>query len=208
MKAIILGAVTAVIAVTALSVPANAFISMGGSSASTSKSNLKMEVGKPGSGFYMSFENATCRASAGSFAMGLPSASKPNASASASQSCDANEVVNNPPANSTVTINGLCDADAAKAKANITGSNVTVVVNSTGPCKEGEATKPAEVVVTTKTDDKGGVKTASATTNQGTGNGQVTLPETGLSDITLLTGGLAVLAYGATLAARAFRARA
>jgi hypothetical protein len=231
MNAIIVGATTAIVAVTSLAVPVGATVGggyiAGNSGFSTSSSGrIGMKDGK----FYVEGETTVCTkmnaAMGGNWQFGSngPTATVPNANLPSADTtnCNATDVVNNPPANSTVTINGLCDADAAQVKAHVSGDNVTVIVNSTGACATGNnggttvPTTPITVVVTpTAPQPNGGsVQTASVTTpaaSNGSNSKTVAeLPHTGIDGVmaSVITTGLAVVSYAGTMAVRAFRARA
>lgn len=210
MKAIIVSVLSALVAVVGMAAPANAIgVSGAGSTAIASNGWVKMGIGPNGP--YILGESTVCYSSAGVFNVNFHEA-QPVAQnvvqQTPSQSCTNQTTtptpVVNPPANSTVTINGVCGDPAEIAK--IKATNANLIINSVGPCPTdgSKPTTPATVIVKEKEVVKETtVKTAAATTN-----GPVTLPETGLTDVSLLSGGLAALAYGATLAIRAFRARA
>lgn len=211
MKAIIASVLSALVAVVGLAAPANAtnngmYVAGNSGFSSSGWSRIGFRDGKP----FIEGESVTCHKmnavigmnfTTGSAQVNQPAANLPSAD---TNGCNTGQVITNPPANTTVTINGVC-GDAAEI-AKIKATNANLIINSVGPCPTdgSKPTTPATVVVKEKEVVKETViKTASATTN-----GPVTLPETGLSDISLLSGGLAVLAYGATMAVRAFRARA
>lgn len=219
MKAVILGASTAVVAIIGMAAPAGATANggfyIGGNSASSSSSYSRIGI-KDGK-FIFEFESVSCRQSnsamGGGFSVGnaqlqVPQASLPAANAN----CNPTDTVNNPPANSTVTINGLCDEEAAKAKTNITGNNVSVIVNSTGPCEEDAApTTPIEVIVTPNAPEPKEVTTASSTkTTTDTPASVDALPQTG-GESALVAGIASILAgatYAGTMIVRSLRNRA
>lgn len=215
MKAIIVSVLSALVAVVGFAAPANAIgISGAHSTAMASNGWVKMGIGPNGA--YIMGESTLCYSSAGVFNTNFHEA-KPVAQnvvqQTPSQSCTTQtttpDPVVNPPANSTVTINGVCGDPAEIAK--IKATNANLIINSVGPCLT-DGTKPATPVTVIVKEKETVVKTAGAktgtTTTPAAGNGTVTLPETGLSDIALLTTGLGALAYAGTLAIRAFRARA
>lgn len=208
MKAIIVSVLSAMIAVIGLGAPANAtgnggmYLAGNSGFSSSGWSRIGMKDGK----FYIEGETVTCHKmnaamgmnfNTGSTQVNMPQANVPSADTT---NCNTGQVITNPPANSTITINGVCGDPAEIAK--IKAANANLIINSVGPCPT-DGRKPATPATIIVTQKEAAAKTASATNN-----GPVTLPETGLSDITLLSGGLAVLAYSATLAFRAFRARA
>lgn len=226
MKAIITtGVLAAAVAVTSVAAPASATINFGGASLAgnsamnhTTSGHLGMHDGKITFDFDMYGCSTMNYATTGGFTVGnVAPVQNGGASIPAVNSADcgaATQVVNNPPANSTVTINGLCAGDAALVKANVTGNNVTVIVNSTGPCEEKGTpvpTTPVNVVVTPNAPQPTSpVVTASATTETPKGGAVADLPQTGANEViasviaTILGGG----AYAGTMAIRAFRARA
>lgn len=233
MKSIILGISSTVVTVAAMAAPAGATFNLGnntssgyiGGNASMSTSGYSRIGIKDGK---LIFEGETIICHKGNFILGgmythnqnvnqttptLPSADTTN--------CNAGQVINDPPANSTVTINGFCDDDAAKLKTNVTGANVTVIVNSTGPCDEDDDDVTPVVTVDPKTPDTTDdatptVKQASATTPTNTtadpkgGEGVAELPKTGVNEVVtaVIATVLAVGTYAGVMAVRAFRARA
>ena len=225
MKSIILGAITAIVSVAALVAPAGATgnLSAGSSSGISGGgySHIAIKDGK------MTFEMEYTMCSA--FVMGAnfnTSGAAPVAAGKTEiadpQGCDANQVVNNPPANSTVTISGLCDADAAAARTHVTGANVTVIVNSTGPCEDGDnnngPTTPVVIVTPNAPTPTGPVVTTASASNETPagsnyskgGNGAVDyLPQTGVSGavMTAIAAGLATISYAGTMAIRSLRTR-
>lgn len=210
MKAIIVSVLSAIIAVTAIATPASAetmgdgfYLSANGGTTIDSWSKMGIKNGK----FYIEGEMVMCSKTnvrmGGQMTTGDAKVNRPVPNMpSADVSCSANDVINDPPAGATVTINNVC-GDAAEI-AKIKASNANLIINSIGPCPT-DGRKPAKpTIVDVKYPSDTKVTAASA---KNTGNGDVTLPETGLSDITLISAGLAALAYGATFAIRAFRAR-
>lgn len=232
MKAIILGATTAIVAVAGLAAPAGAtflgntgtgqgYVGGNASLSSSGYSRIGIKDGK------IIFEGISVTCTKGNFIVGgmytaggqTVNQTTPTLPSADTTDCNAGEVVNNPPANSVVTINGLCDKDAALVKANVSGTNVTVIVNSTGACKADTTGTPVVTVDPKPTDST--VKTAStapnnsdnskaAATNPKGSGATAELPQTGASEVitavvaTILAGS----AYAGTMAVRAFRARA
>lgn len=219
MKAIILGASSVVIAVTAMAAPVGAtgsfgaYISGNAGMSSSGYSKIGIVDGK----IVFDALSVTCFKS--NYAMGAnivvgdaqaPKQTQATLPSANTNNCNAGDVTNNPPANSKVTINGLCNEDAAKVKANISGDNVEVIVNATGPCEEDEDDTPTPVVVTVtpKDDDSKTVTPVSTTNPKGNGgeSAPVTeMPETGISAAPIIGGGLATLSYAGALVARRIR---
>lgn len=222
MKAIILGVSSAVIAVTALAAPAGAtggFYLAGNSSAhSSGYSRIGIKDGK----FFIEGESIFCHTSNSAIGMnfgtGGMQANMPQANVpSADNPCgggNAGEVINNPPANSTVTINGVCGDPAELAK--IKAANANLIINSVGPCPVNPTTPaPQPTIVVNVNVPTPDVKTASATVNSDAtsnpkGGAAVSeLPQTGISPVVpAAAAGLAALTYAGGMAIRAFRARA
>lgn len=135
-----------------------------------------------------------------------------NSDRDSSQTCDSNDIINNPPKDSTVTIDGLCDGDAAKLKSHIKGDNVKLIINSTGPCEDDNnngGTVPVKVVVIPDSPQPN-ASYASVNTNPKAGGAAAELPQTGTNEViaSVVATVLAVSAYVGTMAVRAFRARA
>lgn len=211
MKAIILGVSSAAIVVAGMAAPAQAIgISGAHSTAIASKGQVSMGIGPNGAYFYGG--STTCFSSAGVFNMNFHEATpvaQSTVQQTPDQACNANDVVSNPPANSTVTINGLCNEEAAKAKTNISGDNVKVIVNATGPCEEKETPTPVVVTVTPRDDSKNNngnnATTVSAKGNGGESAPVTEMPETGIAAAPIVGGGLATLSYAGALVARRIR---
>lgn len=215
MKAIILSAMTAVVAVAGIAAPANAVqggFSLGGNGSLTSSSYGKMgvSIGEDGVKAYFTGETVYCSkssmGSSGGFTFGstTPVKVEPTTlpSATPDKNCDAQAVVNNPDPATTVTVNGVCGDPAELAKIMKAKSNV--IINSTGPCPT-DGSKPATtptVIVTPKET----VKAASVTSPKGNGVVPAEMPQTGAGDLSAyLAGGAGVLTYAGFMAVRAFR---
>lgn len=202
MKAIILSALSAIIATIGLAAPASATgFSLGGNSAHSSGgySRIGIKDGK----FFIEGESYFCHQSNSAMNMSFGNnvnVPQSNVPATNTSSCNAGQVINNPPANTTVTVNGVC-GDAAEI-AKIKASNANLIINSVGPCPT-DGSKPATPATIIVKEKETVVKTVSAAT--GNGDTAVTLPETGIDAMPLMAAGLAVLAYGGTMAVRAFR---
>lgn len=218
MKEIILGAGAATIAIATIMVPSSASATVnfyaGGNRATThsSYSRIALKDGK----IIFEFDSIRCTqsnsVSGGSVNVGNTSVQMPQPTLpAANPKCNPTDVVNNPTPNSTVTIDGVCDEDAAKLKANIKGTNVTVIVNGTGPCDKDDK-QPIiikETVAPSTPNTAETVKQASATTpvaDPKAGAGATAeLPQTGNSEV-IAAVIAAVLAAGAYAGTRAFRA--
>lgn len=229
MKSIFIGAVSAVMAVVAMAVPAAATFNFGGgntgssgyaaangSISTSSYSRIGIKDGK----IIFEGESVTCiKGNAivgGTFTHNqnvnqttptLPSADTSN--------CNPTETVNNPPQNSTVTITGFCDDDAAKLKANVSGNNVKVIINSTGPCKDDDDTTTTnddddQVITVTpdapKATDTSSTKETStpAASNPKAGGEATELPTTGVQEVitAIVATILAAGTYAGVLAVR------
>lgn len=220
MKAIILSAATAVVAVAGLAAPAGAIgISGAGSTAIASNGWVKMGIGPNGP--FFEGESTMCMSSAGVFNLNFDQATPVSQSAvqqTPNQNCTTQTgtptPVSNPPEDATVTINGVCGdpADLAKIKA----EHANLIINSVGPCPTNPTTpapQPVTVIVNTNAPTPD-VKTASATTDNGKGGSETpaavsALPQTGISPmVPIVATGLAALTYAGGMAIRAFRARA
>lgn len=219
MKAVILGASTAIVAIIGVAAPASATGNFGGYVAGNTgmSSNGYVHMGIKDGKIIFEGESFTCIKSNaqigfnGSFGNAQPvQQSQPVLGSADTSNCNPNQVVNNPPANSTVTINGLCNEEAAKAKANITGNNVNVIVNSTGPCEKATPTTPVQVIVTPNAPEPKEVKTASVTTTTESPAAVDALPQTG-GEGAIVAGIASVLAgatYAGAMVVRNLRGRA
>lgn len=226
MKAILLGVSTAIVAVTSMAAPAGAtflntnpgnssgYIGGNAGMSSSSYSRIGIKDGK------IIFEGESVMCMKGNFIMGglytkdqNVNKSTPTLPSADTTNCNPAETVNNPPANSTVTINGFCDEDAAKLKATVNGTNVTVIVNGTGPCDKDDKTPGTIGVIDTPKPDTTTptVKAASAvTTDPKGGAGSVdSLPQTGSNEViaAVVASILAGTTYGGAMIIRAIRAR-
>jgi len=222
MKAIILGVSTAIVAVTTLAAPAGAtfgnssgYIGGNAGMSSSGYSRIGIKDGK------IIFEGMSVTCTKGNFAMGgmfthnqNVNQSTPTLPSADTSNCNPDEAANNPPANSTVTISGFCDDDAAKLKANVNGTNVTVIVNSTGACKDDDKTPGDIHVITTPPaadNNTPVVKAASAVTTDPKGGATPvnSLPQTGSNEViaAVVASILAGATYGGVMIIRAIRAR-
>jgi hypothetical protein len=223
MKAIILGVVSVAAILVGASAPASALstgvtggTSFGGNASISSTGKLKMGAHVGPDGIYAYFDGGTviCTKAnvgmSGGYTIGntTPVKVEPTTlpSATPDKDCNANEVVANPPANTTVTINGVCGDPAELAK--ITQAHANVIINSTGPCATDTPAgpvKPAVVIVTQNAPTP--AKAASVVSVSET---PAELPQTGANGMVLAAAAasLAVLAYAGTMAIRTFRARA
>lgn len=221
MKAILLGASTAIVAVAGLAAPAGAtggfYLAANGSAHMGGWSKMGVKDGK----FYIEGESVFCHTS--NVVMGgkigtvntttptLPPADDP---------CNvgnAGEVINNPPANATVTINGICGDPAEIAK--IKAANANLIINSVGACPaNGDKPAPQPVINVHINTPAPEVKAASATTNttpaattdpKGGAGAVESLPQTGSNEViaAVVASILAGTAYGGTMIIRAIRAR-
>lgn len=205
MKSIFIGAISAVMAIVAMAVPAAATFNFGGNTGSSGYAAANGSISTSGYSrigikdgkIIFEGESVTCfKGNAivgGTFTHNqnvnqttptLPSADTSN--------CNPTETVNNPPQNSTVTITGFCDDDAAKLKANVSGNNVKVIINSTGPCKDDDDTTKTDddqVITVThdapKTADTSSTKETStpAASNPKAGGEATELPTTGAQEV-------------------------
>lgn len=223
MKSIIFGLVGTAVAVTSFAAPAGATGTLnwgaGGNTAISQQGKVRMGIGPNGA--YFEGGTVICFSSnivsAGNIGIGNSLVNvQPTTVPAANTNCDANEVITSPPANSTVTISGFCDDDAAKLKANVTGTNVTVIVNSTGPCDDDSNVTPVVTVDpktpapadTTPTAKQASVQTPVAADPKG--GAVAELPQTGVNEVitAVIATVLAVGTYAGVMAVRAFRARA
>lgn len=224
MKAIILSVLSAIVAVAALAAPVGAtggfYLATNGSSHHDSWTRMGIRNGK----FFIEGESITCRTSnvvmGGSMVTGTAKVNTPTATLPSTDNpcafANANDAVNNPPANTTVTINGICGDPAEIAK--IKAANANLIINSTGACPTNgdKPATPATIVVhvnAPEADTKKAsatVATPSADNSNPKGGGAVSeLPQTGVSPIVpMIAAGLAALTYAGGMAIRAFRARA
>lgn len=225
MKAIILGATSAIVAVVGIAAPAGATGSLnwgaGGNTAISQHGQVRMGIGPNGAyfegGTVICFDSHIATGGSLNIGNGNSVNVEPTNVPAANANCDANQVVTNPPANSTVTINGICGDPAEIAK--IKAANANLIINTTGACPTTPTTttQPPTVIVNVNVPTPD-VKTASVTTNSGDntgvsdpkGGGAVSeLPQTGISPIVpIVATGLAALTYAGGMAIRAFRARA
>lgn len=222
MKSIIIGVSTAIVSVAALAVPASATFNQGtgqgyvGGNASLSSSGYSRIGIKDGKIIFEGVSVTCVKSNAvvgGMFTMGGQAVNQttPTLPSADTSNCAPEQVVNTPTPNSTVTINGVCDEDAAKLKAHVTGTNVTVIVNGTGPCKDDDK-QPIIIKEVVKNPETTAPKAeqASAQTpaDPKSGAGSAELPETGNSEViaAVVATVLAASAYAGTRAIRAFRA--
>lgn len=232
MKAIIASVIGVFVAVMGIAAPAGATASNGGgfylagngSAHHSGWSRMGVKDGK----FYIEGESIFCHTSnvvmGGKMVTGsaqvntttptLPPADNPCGGG------NAGEVINNPPANSTVTINGICGDPAEIAK--IKAANANLIINSTGPCPANPTTpapQPTIIVHVNAPAPAAEVKTASATTSTPAaattadpkgGAGVAELPQTGVNEVitAIIATVLAAGTYAGVMAVRAYRARA
>lgn len=232
MKSILIGITSAVLAVVAMAVPAAATFNLGsntgtssgyiGGNASMSSSGYSRVGFKDGK---LIFEGETVTCFKGNFILGgmytqnqNVNQTTPTLPSADTTDCNPTETVNDPPKNSTVTITGFCDDDAAKLKANINGTNVTVIVNSTGPCKDDDDTTTTtddddddQVITVTpdapKADNTSSTKDTSASdaaSNPKAGGEASELPTTGAQEVitAIVATVLAAGTYGGVMAVR------
>lgn len=213
MKAIITGVLTAAVTVVSIAVPAGATSGIGasGSIAASSSMVSSYSMGFGPNGIYFNATGASCLSTSAnaSYTFGDASATDAQAASSSTGNCNADQVVTNPPANSTVTINGVCGDPTELAK--IEAEHANLIINSVGPCPTTPVqTTPVTVVVTSNAPEaNGNVQTASATTSSPVATSSE-LPHTGIDGAmaSAVTAGLAVISYAGTMAIRALRARA
>jgi len=176
MKSIILGVTTVVLSVGALTAPVgatsaiNGGLALGGNSAASihKSGSMGAHIGPDGVSAHFDGENTYCfnanHAMQGGFTIGnvapinIAPTSIPSADAN---NCGPTDVVNNPPENTTVTINGVCGDPAELAKFAQAHSNV--IINSVGVCNDKPVT-PVVTVTPTPSVPTTTVVTASATT--------------------------------------------
>jgi len=222
MKAIILGATSAIVAVVGIAAPAGATGSLnwgaGGNTAISQHGQVRMGIGPNGAyfegGTVICFDSHIATGGSLNVGNGNSVNVQPTNVPAANANCNANQVVTNPPANSTVTINGICGDPAEIAK--IKAANANLIINSTGACPTTPTpTTQQPTVIVNVNVPAPDVKTASAVTNTGAtsdpkGGAAVTeLPQTGISPIVpIVAAGLAALTYAGGMAIRSFRARA
>lgn len=214
MKAIIVSVLSVIAAAVALAVPVGATNGTGyvGGNASLSGSGYS-RIGIKDGKIIFEGVSVTCTKSnfvaGGMFSSGTQVQQSQAVLPSADTSdCNAGQVTNNPPANATVTINGVCGDPAELAK--IVQAHANLVINSVGPCStSGKPAQPATVIVNNNT-SAAPAKTASATTTTSTpaaSTDAVVLPQTGISLLApIAVAAMAGLTYAGVMIARRNRA--
>jgi hypothetical protein len=219
MKAIILSAATAIVAVAGFAAPAGALgIAGAGSTATSTNGWVSMGVGPNGP--YFMGQSTMCYSSANVFDIGfgnVPAVDQSTVEQTPNNNCTTQTgtptPVSNPPQNATVTINGVCGDPAELAKISAEHSNL--IINSVGPCPTDmtstPAPQPVTVTVTTNAPEPKAT-TASATpdTTTDTPAAVSALPTTG-SESAVVAGIASILGgttYAGLMVIRALRGRA
>lgn len=213
MKSIFIGIASVFVAMVSMAVPAAATFSTGNSSgyaganASISTSGYS-RIGIKNGKIIFEGESVTCfkgNAIVGGMYTSNQQVNQttPTLPSADTSNCNPTETVNNPPQNSTVTITGFCDDDAAKLKANVSGANVKVIINSTGSC-DGDDDGDQVITVTPDAPKATGdaaaknASVSSATSNPKAGGETAELPTTGAQEV--ITAIIATVLAGGTYA--------